>query len=99
MMPIVKLGVPLERVLFRVDNALKMLDERKLCDRTQDLIPAFKDAGQWYFVKILDFLAAQTILGMNPLPFIVGEHECHDIDYPDDWELAEYKFNFFRMID
>ena len=63
--------------------------------RTQDLEPAYHDAGQFYFGKAEAWLRGasphQTGVGM-----IIPQWRVVDIDTPEDWERAERLFKCFN---
>lgn len=57
--------------------------------RTQDLAPAFYDAGMFYFCRP-DALRAQTAIHSTAsYPFVLPSHLAHDIDTLEDWRRAE----------
>jgi len=60
--------------------------------RSQDLPPAWHDAGQFYFFRTAALLASGTLVGANTLGIEVDELEVQDIDTERDWALAEVKY-------
>ena len=56
--------------------------------RTQDLAPAYYDAGQFYWGKKEAWLNNQSIHSSG-LGFVVPNWRVVDIDTPDDWDRAE----------
>lgn len=60
--------------------------------RTQDLEPAFFDAGKFYGAKKSDWLNVEIPLLSSPRGFVVPEWMSIDMDTIEDWEIAEYKF-------
>ena len=56
--------------------------------RTQDLKPAFHDAGQFYIASEKTWLSKKNIFE-NGLPYILPKNRAIDIDNMEDWELAE----------
>ena len=59
--------------------------------RSQDLDPAYHDAGQFYWMKYKTGLRGNKKYG-----FEISEQLVHDIDTDEDWKIAElkYKYNF-----
>ncbi len=90
--PIVRFGFPIQRS-FKLDNGLvKMNWPEKLNVRSQDLEPAFHDAGQFYFFSVDDFLIDKKIFTDNTIGIEMPESEVQDIDNPEDWKIAELKY-------
>lgn len=60
--------------------------------RSQDLEPAYHDAGQFYWLKTEPFLRDKALIGDNTGALILNEMEVQDIDTETDWKLAEIKY-------
>ncbi len=60
--------------------------------RSQDLPPAFHDAGQFYFFRTPQFLESGQLVRANTVGIEVDELEVQDIDTEQDWQLAEVKY-------
>lgn len=62
--------------------------------RSQDLPASYFDAGQFYFFKIGQFLELQNknTFGSKKGGVILHDIEVQDIDKPEDWEIAEFKY-------
>jgi pseudaminic acid cytidylyltransferase len=56
--------------------------------RTQDLTPAYHDAGQFYWGHAEAWLAGLNI-HLNGCTIVLPEWRVVDIDTPDDWQRAE----------
>lgn len=56
--------------------------------RTQDLPPAFHDAGQFYWGRAAAWLAGLNI-HLHGRTIVMPEWRVVDIDTPDDWQRAE----------
>ena len=56
--------------------------------RSQDLEPAYHDAGMFYWMKF-----ETGLNGENKIGFEIPEMQVQDIDIEEDWELAELKYN------
>lgn len=59
--------------------------------RSQDLPPAFHDAGQWYWFRIPSFLRERVLMGPSTGSVVLPPSMVQDIDTEEDWELAELK--------
>lgn len=57
--------------------------------RTQDLDKAFFDAGQFYFTDAMTYQQGLSMHSEAALPFMLPRYLAHDIDTPEDWQLAE----------
>ena len=60
--------------------------------RSQDLEPYYHDCGQFYCCRTAPFLQYGTTDLPGMLPMIMSELEVQDIDNPDDWAIAELKY-------
>jgi N-acylneuraminate cytidylyltransferase len=90
--PIVKFGSPIQRAFKLLpDNRVQMFYPEYAQMRSQDLEPAYHDAGQFYWFKT-DKMLSGTFKG----GIIIKEIEAHDIDTIDDWELAELKMKLIN---
>lgn len=91
--PVVRFSYPIWRSLKRSENgAVEMFWPENYSARSQDLQPAFHDAGQFYFVKISAFLREKKLFLKNSASIELPETAVQDIDTPEDWEMAELKF-------
>lgn len=90
--PVVQFSFPILRS-FKMENGLiKMNWPEYLNTRSQDLAPAYHDAGQFYFFRTDAFLTDKKIFTENTLGIEMPESEVQDIDNEEDWKLAEIKF-------
>lgn len=88
---VVDIGTPLEK-LFVEDEAglLRSVDKARFGDRTQDLTPAYRDAGAFGLFDATMLMDEKT--GSDPLrfrPFRLPPWTGLDIDTEEDWEFAE----------
>ncbi|WBY00904.1 pseudaminic acid cytidylyltransferase [Ramlibacter tataouinensis] len=86
---VVRFSFPVERALrIKPDGRLSMIDEEAYATRSQDLEPAYHDAGQFYWGTTRAWLA-----GDNPyvgaVPIILPGWRVQDIDEQEDWDRAE----------
>ena len=92
-MPVVRFSHPIQRALRINENEnLEYIYPENRNKRSQDLEPAYHDAGQFYWIKIASFMEHRSVITSQTVPFITSEMEAQDIDYGVDWELAEIKY-------
>ena len=85
---------PIQRALrINVEGYSEMFYEEHENTRSQDLEPAYHDAGQFYFGNNAAFLSGKGILtGAKSKPLFLPSHRVQDIDTPDDWTRAEIMY-------
>jgi len=64
--------------------------------RSQDLEPAYHDAGQFYWFKSKTLLSERKLWTNNTGVVILKEMEAQDIDTIDDWAVAEFKYKMLH---
>ncbi|MCI8891546.1 MAG: pseudaminic acid cytidylyltransferase [Eubacterium sp.] len=64
--------------------------------RSQDLEKQYHDAGQFYIYQSETFLQNKGMVTKDILPMILPEAEVQDIDYEEDWKLAEWKYQMLH---
>jgi N-acylneuraminate cytidylyltransferase len=91
--PVVAFDYPIQRSL-QIDGQgqVSMVWPEFMSSRSQDLPKRFHDSGLFYWFKPQKLEIDLAIFGSNSGALIISELECHDIDTPDDWEMAELKF-------
>ena len=57
--------------------------------RSQDLPHFYHDAGQFYWVDVLQFFAQKKLLMAGARPVVLPRKRVQDLDTPEDWEVAE----------
>ncbi len=96
--PIVRYSNSIQRALKIENDRVKMLDSTYLTVRSQDLIPAYYDAGMFYWTK-KSILQEKTQLLTDNTGFIeINELKSQDIDNLVDWKLAEIKYEILQSI-
>jgi pseudaminic acid cytidylyltransferase len=60
--------------------------------RSQDLEPAYHDAGQFYWGRAEAFLNDVVMYSTSSLPVILPRHLVQDIDTEEDWRRAEFMY-------
>ena len=92
-MPVVRYSYPIQRALRIAGGTLALREPEHLRSRSQDLEPMYHDAGQYYWYRTEAFKANSNIMAINPLAIVTPEEEVQDIDTPDDWKMAELKYD------
>lgn len=91
-LPVMRFSFPIQRAVKLVDDRIQMFNPEHLNTRSQDLVPAYHDAGQFYWFKTAEALQQKKILGSNTGAIIIRELEGQDVDTLEDWKLAELKY-------
>jgi len=86
-------GFPVQRALtLDGQGALTALYPEFRNTRSQDLPPAFQDAGQFYWGRSQAWLRGEILYSPASLPVILPRHLVQDIDTAEDWKRAEYLY-------
>jgi pseudaminic acid cytidylyltransferase len=94
---VVRFGFPVQRALHRDDEGfVRMTDPRHLLSRSQDLEPAWHDAGQFYWARAETWRAGTPVFGPGAAGIELPRARVQDIDTPEDWALAELLFAHAR---
>lgn len=91
--------LPVARFDYPIWRSLKMgADGRVLMNwpehrdtRSQDLPPAYHDAGQWCWFRPAALYRDGSLLGPNTGSVVLPAERVQDIDTEDDWRSAEWK--------
>lgn len=88
--PVAAYPSPIQRALRRdpESGTLAPFSPEYASTRTQDLEPAFYDAGQFYWGPAALWLEGKN-LHANARAIVLPEWRVADIDMPEDWERAE----------
>lgn len=91
--PALRYSFPIQRAIaLDADRRMRLLNPEHLHTRSQDLEPAYHDAGMFYWFRPEPVLAAGKLWTDNTGCLVIGELEAHDIDTEEDWEVAEFKY-------
>lgn len=91
------LPFPIQRA-FRVKATghVEMFAPENYAKRSQDLEPAYQDAGQFYWGSATAFLSEKIFFSTDSIAHLLPRHRVQDIDTPDDWERAELLFQLLQ---
>lgn len=86
-------GFPVQRALTLDDQgALSALYPEFRQTRSQDLPPAYQDAGQFYWGRSSAWLGGEVLYSSQSLAVILPRYLVQDIDTLEDWKRAEYLY-------
>ncbi len=94
--PIVRFSYPIQRALRLVDDKVSMFQPENFAKRSQDLEPAYHDSGQFYWMRVPEFLKQKRFFAQNAGAIILPETEVQDIDTEEDWKIAEMKYKMMH---
>ena len=84
---------PIQRAIHITnENRVEMFQPEHFNTRSQDLIEAYHDAGQFYWGKSDAWLASKPIFTSGSVPITLPRHRVQDIDTQEDWLRAEWMF-------
>jgi len=84
-------SAPQRALMCADDGQLSPLFPEFSSTRTQDLTPAYYDAGQFYWGSVGAWLARKNI-HQNGHGMVIASSRVVDIDTPEDWQRAEALF-------
>jgi N-acylneuraminate cytidylyltransferase len=91
---------------YPVERALQMSDYRLLRPkypeswhkRSQDLAPAYHDAGLFSFSPASHILNPDLVVTDRLLPYALPRYKAADIDEPEDLEFAEILYRGLQAV-
>ena len=92
-MPIVDFPSAIQRAIkLGPNDALGMFYPEFMKARTQDLERAYYDPGQFYVGRARAWREGVGLFGGLTRGMVIPSPLAHDIDTPEDWQIAEAKF-------
>jgi len=67
--------------------------------RSQDLEPAYHDAGQFYWARTEAVIKEVSAFSNVAIPIILPRHQVQDIDTIEDWQRAELMFKALHVYE
>lgn len=90
---------PIQRALRITEtNGVTMFQPEHLMTRSQDLLPAYHDAGQFYWAKTGAIMDGILTFSEHAAPLVLPHFQVQDIDTEDDWLRAELMFRAWRNL-
>ena len=88
---------PIQRAFTIASSGkIQLLQPEYFFRRSQDLEPVYYDCGQFYWFKPKVVIKTKNVFTDNTGVIILSEMDTHDIDTPEDWKMAEFKYQFLR---
>lgn len=88
---------PIQRAFyFDAHGDIEMFNKQDLTARSQDLVEAYHDAGQFYWGKASAFLNNLPMYSHFSTAYLMPRYRVQDIDTEEDWEMAQLLFNAMR---
>lgn len=88
---------PIQRALRQTPSGgCEMFWPEHRGSRSQDLEPAFHDAGQFYFGRREAWLEGRPLFTEGSRIYVLPRHRVQDIDSEEDWARAELLFQLMR---
>lgn len=94
--PVVRYSTPIQRAVRLQDDIMSMMSPEFIHTRSQDLEPAFFDAGQFYWFKTKIIKTTNSLWTDNTSCLEIDEMQAQDIDNEMDWKLAEIKYKMLN---
>ena len=76
-----------------------MFQPEHFMTRSQDLEPAYHDAGQFYWARTDAVLNETSAFSDAAVPLILPRYQVQDIDTEEDWQRAELMFEAWRATE
>ena len=91
-------GFPIQRALYKdAQEQVHMFAPEHRTTRSQDLIEAYHDAGQFYWGRASAFVNEQPVFAEHSRMHILPRHRVQDIDTPEDWHRAELLYQLLQL--
>lgn len=91
-------AAPIQRAFkLTAEKRVAMFDPKKFNQRSQDLEPAYHDAGQFYWGKSEAFIQQHLMFSTAASPYLLPRYLVQDIDTLDDWKRAELMFKVLQQ--
>lgn len=82
-------AAPIQRALVIEQGNVRMMNDKNLLVRSQDLVEAYHDAGQFCWGLTEKWKAGPQVFRAPTAPVVLPRHRVQDIDTPEDWAQAE----------
>lgn len=94
-----RFSYPIQRALrLKKGGRVEMFWPENQSKRSQDLEPAYHDAGQFYWFRPEVLAGEKQLFTSKSAILEVPQAEVQDIDEPEDWGLAEMKYQVLNKI-
>jgi pseudaminic acid cytidylyltransferase len=86
---------PIQRALKLEGSGVAPMYPEFIGHRSQDLVEAFHDAGQFYWGTSEGFLSKKSMFSQHAIPIILPRYLVQDIDTLEDWDRAELMYQAY----
>lgn len=94
--PVVAFSYPVQRAFVIQDGFLSYEYPEYMTARSQDLVPRYHDAGQFYMFRTGPYLQRGQLMSDRVMPYVLPQTHVQDIDNEEDWIIAEMKYNIIQ---
>jgi N-acylneuraminate cytidylyltransferase len=89
---------PIQRAIrITAEQRVEMFQPEHFNTRSQDLVEAWHDAGQFYWGQANAWLTHEPLFTPAAAPLPIPRHRVQDIDTHEDWERAEWMFKSMQI--
>jgi pseudaminic acid cytidylyltransferase len=89
---------PIQRAIRITPNQrVQMFQPEHFNTRSQDLVEAWHDAGQFYWGRAHAWLTHQPLFTEAAAPVPIPRYRVQDIDTPEDWERAAWLWKSMQL--
>lgn len=89
---------PIQRAIhITSDERIEMFYPEHFNTRSQDLLEAWHDAGQFYWGQASAWMEGKPLFGNDAVPVKLSRHIVQDIDTPEDLLRAELMFKILKL--
>lgn len=92
--PVLRFSYPIQRALHLDGAQANMIWPEYATTRSQDLTPAYHDAGQYYWFNVAAMRQKRQLWTDHSGVIIIADLDAHDIDTLEDWTVAEFKYQY-----
>jgi pseudaminic acid cytidylyltransferase len=97
-LPVTEFPAPIFRSFRPYESGgLEMFFPEHFSTRSQDLPPAYHDAGQFYWGTAKSWQSDTPLFGKSTYPIKLPRRFVQDIDTEEDWAIAEYMFKALNL--
>lgn len=94
---VTRFSYPIQRSLrCTSDGGVAPLFPEYIPCRSQDLEPAYHDAGQFYWGRTQGWLTDKSMFSNDAIPIILPRYRVQDIDDEEDWQQAELLYQLLN---
>tara|TARA_A100001015_G_scaffold307910_1_gene404621 strand:+ start:1271 stop:1963 length:693 start_codon:yes stop_codon:yes gene_type:complete len=91
-----KFSHSIQRSFYFKKNKVKIFSRKDILKRSQDLISAYHDAGQFYWGSEKSWTKKNILLNNKLFLYKLKKLNAFDLDNLEDWQFCEYIYRFNR---